>query len=146
MKNNFSRGDFVRSGAVAGAALAASGGFFAAAAGRAAADEGSAIRLGVASYTFREFSRAQMIGFLKQLNVLGLNAKDVKDHLPMEPQEEATALADYVAAGIKLPAAGTIYFQKKEDAGIRSKIAYCKRAGIGVICVGEPGLEDFARQ
>src|SRR5258708_13512820 len=31
-------------------------------------DEGSAIRLGVASYTFRNFSRAQMIGFLKHLD------------------------------------------------------------------------------
>jgi sugar phosphate isomerase/epimerase len=145
MKNNFSRRDFVWSGAVAGAALAASGEFFAAAAGRPAADEGSAIRLGVASYTFRNFSRAQMIGFLKQLNVLGLNAKDVKDHLPMEPQEEATALADYVAAGIKLHAAGTIYFQKDEDADIRSKFEYCKRAGIGVIVAGDPAPETLPR-
>src|SRR5467141_1376714 len=106
MKNNFSRRDFVWSGAVAGAALAASGEFFAAAAGRPPGDEGSAIRLGVASYTFRNFGRAQMIGFLKQLNVLELNAKDTKDHLPMEPQAEASALADYAAAGIKLHAAG----------------------------------------
>src|SRR5260370_30379274 len=121
MKNNFSRCDFVRSGAMAGAALAASGEFFAAAAGRAAADEGSAIRLGVASYTFREFSRAQMIGFLKRLNVLALDAKDVKDHLPMDANEEAAGLADYAAAGIKLHAAGTIYFPKGEDAAIRSK-------------------------
>jgi hypothetical protein len=69
--------------------------------------------LGLASYTFRNFSRAQMIGFLKQLNVLALNAKDVKDHLPADPQEEAAALADYAAAGIKLHAAGTIYFPKE---------------------------------
>jgi sugar phosphate isomerase/epimerase len=145
MKNIFSRRDFVRSGAVAGAALAASGEFFAAAAGRPAADEGSAIRLGVASYTFREFSRAQMIGFLKRLKVLALNAKDVKDHLPMEPQEEATALADYAAAGIKLHAVGTIYFAKDEDADIRSKFEYCKRAGIGVIVAGDPAPETLPR-
>src|SRR6266566_3641088 len=73
MKNIFRRRDFVRSGALVAAALAASKDVFAAAAGRPAADEGSAIRLGVASYTFRNFSRAQMIGFLKQLNVLALN-------------------------------------------------------------------------
>ncbi len=145
MKNILSRRDFVRSGAVAGAALAASGEFFAAGAEGAPADEGSPIRLGVASYTFRNFSRAQMIGFLKQLNVLGLNAKDVKDHLPMEPQEEATALADYAAAGIKLHAAGTIYFPKDEDADIRSKFEYCKRAGIGVIVAGDPSPETLPR-
>jgi hypothetical protein len=44
--------------------------------------------LGVASYTLRNFTRAQMIGFMKQLNVLALNAKDVKAHLPLDPQEE----------------------------------------------------------
>jgi len=90
-KNIFSRRDFVRSGAlVATAFRCSSRDAFAAAAGRPAGDEGAAIRLGVASYTFRNFSRAQMIGFLKQLDVLALNAKDVKDHLPKEPQQEGS--------------------------------------------------------
>ena len=86
-----------------------------------------------------------MIGFMKQLNVLALNAKDVKDHLPMDPQQEAAALADYAAAGIKLHAAGTIYFTKNEDADIRSKFEYCKRAGIGVIVAGDPAPETLPR-
>jgi len=145
IKNTLSRRDFVRSGALVGAALAASGDVLAAAAGRPPADEGSAIRLGVASYTFRNFSRAQMIGFLKQLNVLELNAKDTKDHLPMDPQTEAGAVADYAAGGIKLHAAGTIYFPKDEDADIRSKFEYCKRAGIGVIVAGDPAPETLPR-
>jgi sugar phosphate isomerase/epimerase len=145
MKNIFSRRDFVRSSALVAAAFAASKDVFAVAAERPSADEGSPIRLGVASYTFRNFSRAQMIGFLKQLNVLALNAKDVKDHLPMDTQEEAAALADYAAAGIRLHAAGTIYFQKDEDADIRSKFEYCKRAGISVIVAGDPAPETLAR-
>src|SRR4051794_9658814 len=66
----------------------------------------STVRLGIASYTFRNFSRAQLIAFMKQLNVSALNAKDVKDHLPMDPPAEEAALADYKAAGIKLHAAG----------------------------------------
>jgi len=86
-----------------------------------------------------------MIGFLKQLNVLALNAKDVKDHLPMDTQQEATALADYAAAGIKLHAAGTIYFPKDEDADIRNKFEYCKRAGIGVIVAGDPAPDTLPR-
>ena len=45
----------------------------------------SPFSLGLASYTFRNFTRAQMIGFMKQLNVTDLNCKDVKDHLPMDP-------------------------------------------------------------
>src|SRR6202044_698179 len=114
MKNSFSRRDFIRSGALAAAGLTASGDAFALTQERPTAVEASPVRLGLASYTFRNFSRAQMIGFMKQLNVLELNAKDVKDHLPMEPQAEATALADYTAAGTGLHAAGDIYFAKKK--------------------------------
>jgi len=145
IKNTFSRRTFVRSGALVAAAFAASNELFAVAAGRPSAPEGSPIRLGLASYTFRNFSRAQMIGFLKQLNVLELNAKDVKDHLPADSQEEATALADYAAAGIKLHAAGTIYFPKDEDVDIRTKFEYCKRAGIAVIVAGDPAAETLPR-
>src|SRR2546421_1916417 len=142
----FSRRDFVRSSALVAAALAASKHVFAAsAAGRPPVGEGSAIQLGVASYTFRNFNRAQMIGFLKQLNVLVLNAKDTKDHLPTEPQAEAAALVDYAAAGIKLHAAGTIYFPKDEDADIRAKFEYAKRAGIGVIVAGDPSPTTLPR-
>jgi sugar phosphate isomerase/epimerase len=101
--------------------------------------------LGLASYTLRNFSRAQMIGFLKQLKVFALNAKDVKDHLPADAPEEAAALADYAAAGVKLHAAGTIYFPKDEDADIRTKFGYAKRAGIGVIVAGDPALETLPR-
>jgi len=143
--SNFPRRDFIRSGSIAAAALAASNEFLAAGTTRPASDEGLPFRLGVASYTFRNFSRAKMIGFLKQLNVLALNAKDVKDHLPMDAKEEATALADYAAAGVKLHAAGTIYFPKDEDADIRGKFEYCKRAGIGVIVAGDPAPETLPR-
>ena len=144
-KNIFSRRTFVCSGALVAAAFAASKEVFAVAAGRPSAREASPIRLGLASYTFRNFSRPQMIGFQKQLNVLELNAKDVKDHLPADAREEAAALADYAAADIKLHAAGTIYFQKDEDADIRSKFEYCKRAGIGVIVAGDPAPETLPR-
>jgi sugar phosphate isomerase/epimerase len=147
-KNSLSRRDFVRSGAMVATACAAPSDFFAATAVTNAppsANEASPIRLGLASYTFRNFSRAQMIGFMKQLNVFALNAKDVKDHLPMAQQEEATALADYAAAAIKLHAAGAIYFAKDEDADIRGKFEYCKRAGIGVIVAGDPAPETLPR-
>ena len=145
MKNIYSRRDFVRTGALVGAGFAASSDVFALALEHSSPDEASPIRLGIASYTFRNFNRAQMIGFMRQLNVLALNAKDVKDHLPTDTQQEAAALADYAAAGIKLHAAGTIYFPKDEDADIRSKFEYCKRAGIGVIVAGDPAPETLPR-
>lgn len=105
----------------------------------------SPIRLGLCSYTFRDFSRAQLIGFMKQLHVNSLNAKDVKDHLPMDPAAEAQAAADYAANGIHLHAAGAIYFRKDEDEDIRQKFEYCKRAGIKVIVAGDPAPETLPR-
>src|SRR3984885_8517735 len=145
MKNNLSRRNFVRSGAFVAAAFAAPKHVLALAQERPASDHSSPLRLGLASYTFRNFSRAQLIAFMKQLNVSDLNAKDVKDHLPMDPQQEAAALGDYAAAGIKLHAAGAIYFPKDEDADIRAKFEYCKRAGIGVIVAGDPTPETLPR-
>jgi sugar phosphate isomerase/epimerase len=144
-KTTFSRRDFVRSGAVVAAAFSAPADVLALAQEDPSADQVVPIRLGLASYTFRNFSRVQMIGFMKQLNVFALNAKDVKDHLPMDAQQEAAALADYAAAGIKLHAAGAIYFSKDEDADIRTKFEYCKRAGIGVIVAGDPTPETLPR-
>jgi sugar phosphate isomerase/epimerase len=141
----FTRRDFVRTSVLAGAAWAAPGEVYALVRKSPVVEEASPIRLGVASYAFRNFSRTQMIGFMKQLNLFALNAKDAKDHLPMDPQQEAAALADYAAAGIQLHAAGAIYFPKDEDADIRSKFEYCKRAGIGVIVAGDPSLETLPR-
>ena len=140
-----SRRNFVRSTALVTAALATSRRGMALADQSRGPDEKSPIRLGLASYTFRNFTRAQLISYMKQLNVFALNAKDIKDHLPMDPQQEAVALADYAAAGIKLHAAGAIYFDKNEDADIRDKFEYCKRAGIGVIVAGDPSPETLPR-
>ncbi len=105
----------------------------------------SPIKLGLASYTFRNFPRAQMIAWMKQLNITGLNAKDAKDHLPMDPTAEAQALADYEANGIHLHAVGAIYFQKDDDDDIRAKFEYCKRAGVKVIVAGDPAPATLPR-
>lgn len=145
MKSTLTRRDLMRSGALTAAAMAAPAGLASLAHANLSAGKPSPLRLGLASYTFRNFTRSQLIAFMKQLNVSDLNAKDVKDHLPVDPQEEAAALADYAAAGIKLHAAGAIYFPKDEDVDIRTKFEYCKRAGIGVIVAGDPAPETLPR-
>lgn len=136
------RRDFIRSSALTAAAFAVPG---ALASLPRVIPADAPLRLGLASYTFRNFTRAQLIAFMKKLNVSDLNAKDVKDHLPTDAQQESAALADYAAAGIKLHAAGAIYFPKDEDADIREKFEYCKRAGIGVIVAGDPAPETLPR-
>jgi sugar phosphate isomerase/epimerase len=109
------------------------------------AEAASSVKLGLASYTFRNFTRAQMIGFMKELNVQDLNAKDVKDHLPIDPAAEAQALADYKAAGIRLHGAGVISLATDSDDDMRSKFEYVKRAGIPVLVAGDPTPQDLPR-
>jgi len=103
----------------------------------------SPIRLGIASYTFRNFDQAHLIDFMKELKTPYLNLKDV--HLPMTPADQvAVRAAQYRAAGLKLTAAGTIYFQKDDDEDIRSKFEYVKAAGIPMI-VGSPTRQVLPR-
>ncbi len=139
-KSDFSRRRFLQSSVMAAAAGAVSSGAIANAEAVPETGKPSPIRLGLASYTFRNFTRAQMIGYMKQLNVTDLNAKDVKDHLPLDPAAEAQALADYAAAGIKLHAAGVVYF-KGGAADVPAKFDYAKRAGVPVMVIGDPTPE-----
>ena len=145
MNYDQSRRNFLRSGALAATAISCSGTISVAAQNYAMEGQANGIKLGLASYTFRNFTRAQLITYMKQLNLSAFNAKDVKDHLPMDPTLEAAALADYAAAGIKLHAAGAIYFPKDADDDIRSKFDYCKRAGVSVIVAGDPAPEALPR-
>jgi sugar phosphate isomerase/epimerase len=103
----------------------------------------SPIRLGIASYTFRNFDQAHLIDFMKQLKTPYLNLKDT--HLPMTPVDDiAKRAAEYRDAGMILTAAGTIYFPKDDDDDIRAKFEYCKTAGISLI-VGAPTHQTLPR-
>lgn len=103
----------------------------------------SPIRLGIASYTFRNFDQAHLIDFMKQLKTPYLNLKDT--HLPMTPLDQVAAkAAEYRAAGTTLTALGTIYFPKDDDDDIRAKFEYCKAAGVSLI-VGAPTHQTLPR-
>jgi sugar phosphate isomerase/epimerase len=116
------------------------------------------VRLGIASYTFRNFgSQSQLIDFMKQLKTPLLNLKSM--HLPMTSQDVLVAppktslppqvvkdvppimipldliaaqAAAYRTAGFILTAAGNITFDKDTDEDIRPKFEYLKAAGIPI--------------
>ena len=110
----------------------------------------SPVRLGVASYSFRKFNRAQVIEFMKALKVPLINLKDM--HLPMTPPEETRrAAAEFRQAGLTITGSGVIAFNKDDDADIRAKFEYVKTAGIPLI-IGMPSaavlprLEKFVKE
>lgn len=145
MKRTFTRRNFVQAGALFAAAYASSNSVPSFARSLPAVGKPIPIRLGLASYSFRHFDRTQLIRFMKQLNVRNLNVKNVKDHLPMDPREEALAVADYAAAGINLHAAGDIDFLIDEDSDVRNKFEYVKRAGIPLLVARDPSAQTLLR-
>ena len=110
----------------------------------AAAAKASPVKLGIASYTFREFKQPeQLIGFMKQLKLTAINLKDF--HLPMDPPDQVAARVNvYRKAGLTITGGGTIYFPKDEDANIQAKFDYAKAAGFPMI-VGSPTHASIGR-
>src|SRR5581483_3354052 len=112
---------------------------------------GADLKLGIASYSFRKFSRAQAIAMTKKLGTRYLNIKDV--HLPIDstPQEIDAAKKEFEDAGIILVGCGNVSFDKDDEADIRHKFEYAKRAGFPlIVCapthVTLPKLERFVKE
>ena len=113
------RGSRRRRSKAAGSALSAME-MFAEEPAATAGDAGD-LKLGVASYSFREFSRKIAIQGTQKCGVRYINYKDV--HLPLtsSPADIKKAIADTEKAGLKIVGGGTIYFQT-DDAGHASNI------------------------
>lgn len=119
------------------------------AAGTKADDVG--LKLGVASYSLRNFPRAQAIQMTKALGTRFINLKSV--HLPYDasPAEIAAARQEIEAAGLEIVGGGMITFETDTDEGVRKYFEYAKAAGMPVI-VGTckpavlPRVEKFVKQ
>jgi sugar phosphate isomerase/epimerase len=115
---------------LSGAALAAPAFSPAAAAADTATEP---FKLGVASYSLREFSRGYTIKALKQLNVPYINIKEF--HLPYRstPDEIARARKEFERGGIQILGGGNIGLAKNDPADIEFHFQYAKNAGMPVI-------------
>ncbi|HEV1287191.1 MAG TPA: sugar phosphate isomerase/epimerase [Bryobacteraceae bacterium] len=107
-------------------------------------------KLGVASYSFREFSRKIAIQGTQKLAKY-INYKDV--HLPLTstPAEIKKAIAETEKAGLKIVGGGTIYFRTPDEADIRAKFEYAKACGMPtIVCMPDkavlPKLEKFVKE
>jgi sugar phosphate isomerase/epimerase len=112
---------------------------------------GADIKLGIASYSFRMFSRAQAIEMTKQLGTPYLNVKDVHLKLDSTPEEIDSAKKEFKDAGIILVGCGNVSFQKNDEADIKSKFEYAKRAGFPLIVCAPtaetlPKMEKYVKE
>jgi len=109
------------------------------------------LRLGVASYSLRNFSRDKAIEMVKALGTPYINLKSV--HLPYElsPEELATARREIEGAGLHIVGGGVITFEQDTDEDVGKYFAYAQAAGMPLIAAHAdaqilPRIERFARQ
>ena len=148
-----SRREFLSAGATATAAVTASRAHaqpFIAALSSPQADA-TLPKLGIASYSLRNFSRERAIEMTRSLGARYINFKSV--HLPYDASaaEFATARSELDAAGLQLVGGGTITFETDTDDGVKKYFDYARAAGMPtIVCTCKPAvlprIEKFAKQ
>ena len=107
---------------------------------------GGRLKLGLASYSMREFPLDQALAWAKLMDVKYMTFKDV--HVPRtDPPEATRALrAKIEAAGITIMGGGTITI-KNDPAQIKKEFEYAKNAGFPLIYVDpDPAALDTLEQ
>jgi sugar phosphate isomerase/epimerase len=76
------------------------------------------IKLGIATYTFREFDRAKVIEMIKQVQTPWISIKNTEQQLSLKstPEELAAARKQFDDAGLKVTSAGNVDMTKAATA------------------------------
>lgn len=106
------------------------------------------IKLGVASYSLRELSRADAIAAIQALRTPYVSIKSM--HLPYEstPAEVAAGLEEFHGAGLTVVGGGVVTLQQDDDEDIRTYFEYARAAGMPLLVIAPsavtlPRIERF---
>jgi sugar phosphate isomerase/epimerase len=148
--NSGSRRDFLKAAAVgaAGLTLARPGWAHAESPSPRAA---VGVRLGVASYSLRELSRADAIAAIQALHAKYVSIKSF--HLPYEstPAELAAGRKEFEDAGLSIVSGGVITLQQDDDDDMRTYFEYARMCGMPMMIIAPtpttlPRIERFVRE
>lgn len=120
-------------------------------AGRLGASRPEDLRLGVASYSLRKFSRTQAIEIIRKLSVPYVCIKEFHLRYADSPAERMAGRKEFESAGLVIVGGGTITLQKDEDADIRFYFDYARDAGMPLMVIAPsrqtlPRIERFVKQ
>jgi len=93
------------------------------------------VRLAVATYSLRKFSRSQAIEIVKNLGIKYVNVKAF--HMPYYlSQKDLTAAHDeFTKAGLTIVSGGNISLRKDDEDDVKYHLEYAKNGGLGtVVC------------
>ncbi|MDQ6706689.1 MAG: sugar phosphate isomerase/epimerase, partial [Acidobacteriota bacterium] len=109
------------------------------------------IRLAVATYSFRKFSRAETIKMTQQLGVQFVDVKEF--HLPYKdtPEQLKAGRKEFEDAGLKIVAGGNISLSKDDEADIRRYFEYAKVCGMPLMVIAPthqnlPKIEKLVKE
>ncbi len=91
--------------------------------------------IGMAGYSFKEFSVAQTIEMMKRIGVINLSLKDF--HMPLNSTADTinSVINEFKSAGINVYTVGVVYM--KSEQAVDQAFEYAKMAGVRMI-VGAP--------
>ncbi len=108
-------------------------------------------RLGVASYSLREFDRAQAIEMVRALGTPYVNIKSFHLDYGLSPDELAAGRRQFESAGLTIVGGGTVTMHDDTDASVGAYFEYAKHAGMPLMVIAPapdvlPRIERFVRQ
>ena len=94
--------------------------------------------IGMAGYTFKEFTVEKTIGMMKRIGVSNLSLKDF--HMPMNSTQDQinAVIQKFKSSGINVYTVGVVYMKTKDS--VDQAFEYAKMAGVKMI-VGAPDYE-----
>jgi sugar phosphate isomerase/epimerase len=103
----------------------------------------SPFKIGVASYSLRQFPREKMIEMLKGLGVKYVTLKDVHLARTDTPEQTRAARQQITDAGLTIMGGGTLTWKTNDEAAIRKDFEYAKNGGFPLmVCSPAPETLD----
>ncbi len=108
-------------------------------------------KLGICSYTFREFQRKMAIGMMKQLGVRYVSVKDVHMPYSLSPEDLKKAVEEFNKAGLTIASSGNTTLTSDDPAVLRRPFEYARAAGIPMLVAAPthatlPTVEKLAKE
>jgi sugar phosphate isomerase/epimerase len=103
----------------------------------------SPFKIGVASYSLRQFPREKMIEMVKGLGVKYVTLKDVHLARTDTPEQTRAARQQITDAGLAIMGGGTLTWKVNDEAAIRKDFEYAKNGGFPLmVCSPAPETLD----
>ena len=111
----------------------------------------STLKLGVASYSLRNFSRAYTIRAIKEIGAPFVNVKSFPQPYESTPEQLRAGRRAFESGGLQVVGGGTITLNRDDDDDIRSYFEYARASGMPLMVIAPtrttlPRIERFVRE